>query len=103
MVRDHQLLVGRHDKDRKATVALRYQLCSRRICGRIERTPQPSQLFGNPRARARRVFTDSSGEHEAIDTPESAHMEAPLPRWGTMTRPAAISGATCGRRLAMYS
>ena len=31
--------------------------------------------------------------------PLMAHMEAPLPRWATITRPLAISGATCGRRL----
>ena len=35
--------------------------------------------------------------------PSSAHIEAPLPRWATITRPPAISGATSGRRAAMYS
>jgi len=33
----------------------------------------------------------------------SAHRLAPLPRWATMTRPAAIAGATSGSREAMYS
>ena len=32
-----------------------------------------------------------------------AHMEAPLPRWATRTRPVAISGATFGSLSAMYS
>ena len=30
-------------------------------------------------------------------------MLAPLPRWATTTRPLAISGATSGSTLAMYS
>ena len=30
--------------------------------------------------------------------PLMAHIEAPLPRWATITRPPAMSGATCGRR-----
>jgi hypothetical protein len=32
-----------------------------------------------------------------------AHMEAPLPRWATTTRPFAMSGASFGIWLAMYS
>ncbi len=33
----------------------------------------------------------------------SAHRLAPLPRWATITRPRAISGATSGSTEAMYS
>src|SRR5271163_3402231 len=74
----HQLLVGRDDMDREATVAHRYQGCPRRIrCG-IERAAQPGQLFHNPRPHARRVFADSSGEHEAIDAPERCRQKARL-------------------------
>ena len=32
-----------------------------------------------------------------------AHIDAPLPRWATTTRPCAMSGASSGNRLAMYS
>ena len=35
--------------------------------------------------------------------PFNAHIEAPLPRCATITRPAVISGATFGNVLAMYS
>ena len=35
--------------------------------------------------------------------PFIAHMLAPLPRWATITRPSAMSGATSGRTEAMYS
>ena len=35
--------------------------------------------------------------------PFSAHMEAPLPRCATITRPFAISGAICGKVFAIYS
>ena len=35
--------------------------------------------------------------------PFNAHIEAPLPRWTTIARPLAISGATCGKVFAIYS
>ena len=54
-------------------------------------------LIGKPSSAVKPIVLST------LRPPWMAHMDAPLPRCATITRPLAISGATFGRVFAMYS
>src|SRR5882757_2337838 len=76
MLRDHQFLVGWYDVDRNTAVGTGYQARVAGIRSLVERHTEPSQLIGNSRPDAHRVFADTGGEDESVETLQRSRKHA---------------------------
>jgi hypothetical protein len=67
MLRDHQLLVRRHDEEHNPTLRPRNERFAIRISRRVKNGAEPCKLLRDAGADRRRVFTNAGGEHEGIE------------------------------------
>src|SRR5712671_5085643 len=76
MLRDHQFLVGWYDVDRNKAVGTGYQARVAGICSWIERRTKPGQLRDDLRPDTRRVFADTGGKNESVETLQCSRKHA---------------------------
>ena len=67
VLRDHQLLVGRHEEEDDPAFRPRDQGFAIRISRRIKNGAKPCKRLGNARADRWRVLADAGREHEGIE------------------------------------
>jgi hypothetical protein len=76
MLRDHQLLVRRHDEDGNPALRLRNERFASRVGRRVENGAEPCKLLRDTGTDRRRVLTDASREHEGIEPAERGRQQS---------------------------